>query len=199
MGRLGKYLLLRLAEIYRWVTAPKWVSTPYCIYICVYIHRYAHTQKKNHVRPFPRTRQPAEIVTPSLPGHGGCVDPSAIVRPFPPRSSRSPCTGMLAVTILVGHCAPLPANIVTPSLPGHGGCDDPWWPMCTPSCGKRSQSRSSRPCPGMVAVTIPSVGTGLSKGCRDQKSVSVGIGLSKGCRDQKSVSVGTGLPKGCET
>ena len=76
----------------------------------------------------------------------------ATVRPFPPRSSRPPCPGMVAVTILAGHCAPLPANIVTPSLPGHGGCDDPWWPMCTPSRAKRNQPRSSHlPCPGMGA------------------------------------------------
>ena len=147
-----------------------------------------------NVHPFTCKKTPAKIVTPSLYGHGFCDDPVANVHPFPRQKK--------------------PTKIVTPFLSRYGGCDDPWWPMCTPSCGKRSQSRSSRPCPGMVAVTIPSVGiglskgcrdqksvsvgTGLSKGCRDQKSVSVGIGLSKGCRDQKSVSVGTGLPKGCE-
>ena len=124
---MGKYLLLRLAEKYRWVTAPKWVSTPYCIYIyiCVYIRRYAHIQKKNHVRPFPRKREPAEIVTPSLPGHGGCDDPS-------------------------GHRAPLPAKIVTPSLSGHGGCDDPFGPLCALFLPILSRP----PCLGMVAVTI---------------------------------------------
>ena len=55
-----------------------------------------------------------------------------------PRSSRPPCPGMVAVTLLAGHCAPLPANIVTPSLPGHGGCDDPWCPMCTSHAQKET-------------------------------------------------------------
>ena len=50
-----------------------------------------------------------------------------------PRSSRPPCPGMVAVTILAGHRAPLPAKIVTPSLSGHGGCDDPCGPLCAPS------------------------------------------------------------------
>ena len=113
------------------------------IYICVYIRRYAHIQKKNHVRPFPRKREPAEIVMPSLPGHGGVDDPCWPCALLPPRSSRPPCSGMVAVTILAGHSAPLPANIVTSFLPGHGGCDDPWWPMCILSHAKRHQPTSS--------------------------------------------------------
>ena len=54
----------------------------------------------------------------------------------------------------------------------------------------------SKGCKDQKSVTV---GTSLIKGCRDQKIVSVGSGLSKGCRNQNSVSVGTGLSKGCET
>ena len=94
------------------------------IYICVYIRRYAHIQKKNHVRPFPRKREPADIVTPSGPGMVAVTILLATVRSFPPRSSRPPRPGMVAVTILVGHCAPFPPILSRP------------------------------PCLGMVAVTI---------------------------------------------
>ena len=75
--------------------------------MCVY-RRYAHIQQKNHVRSFPRKREPAEIVMPSLPRHGGCDGSS-------------------------GHRGSLPAKIVTPSLSGHGGCDDPCGPLCASS------------------------------------------------------------------
>ena len=142
-----------------------------------------------NVHPFLRKKKPVKIVTP-LSGHGGCDDPWWPMcllyrgKGRQPRSSRRHRPGMVAVTILAGHCASFPTNIVTPSLPRHGGSDDPWWPMCIPSCGKRNQPRSSRPpcsggcddpwwpmcllhrgkrrqprssrphCPGMVAVTI---------------------------------------------
>ena len=127
---MGKYFFLRLAEIYCWVTAPKWVSTPYCIYIYIYVCISVDMLiYKRKIMCAPSREKGSQ-----------------------PRSSRPPCPGMVAVTILVGHCAPLPANIVTPSLPGHGGCDDPWWPMCTPSRAKRNQPISSHlPCLGMGA------------------------------------------------
>ena len=145
---MGKYLLLRLAEIYCWVTAPKWVSTPYCIYIyvCISVDMLIY-KRKIMCAPSREKGSHPRSSRPPCPCMVAVTILLATVRPFPPRSSRPPCPGMVAVTILVGHCAPLPANIVTPSLPGHGGCDDPWWPMCTPSRAKRNQPISSHlPC-----------------------------------------------------
>ena len=171
---MGKYLLLRLAEIYCWVTAPKWVSTPYCIYIyvCISVDMLIYKRKIMCAPSREKGSQPRSS-RPPCPGMVAVTILLATVRPFPPRSSRPPRTGMVAVTILVGHCAPLPANIVTPSLPGHGGCDDPWWPMCTPSRAKRNQPRSSHlPCPGMVSVTILWQMCTLSRGKRNHQRSS---------------------------